>query len=190
MKEPVTRERFRKALPQAIVWLREKRGLTQAQLARKLDISSATMCRYEKGNYKPGVVRLAHILEVLGCDFGDLDDALKQVSSAEGEGLDPLPDLLLQDDPTEDDKLMAIYATAEARGQGDLLVERVIRQAKRLSRLRRYMKKLKERWPGQEAADGAEDPPPDEGFHALSGVGGEESLDLGDEVEPSFEPRS
>lgn len=187
MKKAVTRERFRKALPKAIVLLREARGLTQAELSRKLDISSATMCRYEKGDYKPGVIRLAHILEVLSCDFGDLDEALKQVWSAEDEGVEPTPDLLLQDDPTENEKLMAIYATAEAHGQGDLLVERAIRQAQALSRLRRYMKKYKESWDAKQAAEKAADSPPDEDAEDLTEPGGEESLDVGDEVEPSLE---
>lgn len=157
MKNQVTRERFRKALPQALVMLREARGLSQAELSRRLDISSATMCRYEKGDYKPGVIRLAHILEVLGCDFGDLDDALKQVWAAEDEGVEPTPDLLLQSDATENEKLMAAYAMAAAHGQGDHLVERAIRQAQVLSRMRRYMQKYEKTWKSQQ--DEAKDAP-------------------------------
>lgn len=146
MKKRVTRERFRKALPRAIVLLREARGLTQAQLSRKLEISSATMCRYEKGDYKPGVIRLAHILEVLECDFGDLDAALKQVWASEVDAIEPLPELLLQSEASEHEKLLAAYATAAAHGRGDELVERAIRQAQALSRMRRYMSTYERSW--------------------------------------------
>lgn len=186
MKKRVTRERFRKALPRAIVLLREARGLNQADLSRKLDISSATMCRYEKGDYKPGVIRLAHILEVLGCDFGDLDEALKQVWSAEDEGLEPTPDLLLQDDPTENEKLLAAYATAAAHGQGDELVERAIRQAQALSRLRSYMKRYEQTWREHQKETEAEEPTDDPGVNGESldedDANGDENGANGDEA--------
>lgn len=146
MKKPVTRVRFRKALPQAIVLLREARKLSQAELARKLEISPATMCRYEKGDYKPGVIRLAHILEVLRADFSDLDAALRQVWSAEEEGGEPSPEVLLHDEDADHAQLMAAYATAAAHGEGDQFVERVIRQAQALSRMRRHMEQYEKSW--------------------------------------------
>lgn len=154
MAATITRADFERALPRAIALLREARGISQAELARRLGVTAATMCRYEQGVNKPGVVRLAHVLEVLEVDFTVLDDALKKVWAAESLGVEPSPDSLMLARESTDDEMTGAYLAAVKRGQGDEFVEQMVRQAQLLVRLRQHMKRYESAWEerGEDAA--------------------------------------
>jgi len=52
--------------------LREKLGLTQAQLAEKLSISDKAVCKWETGNGFPEVSQLLTLSEILGVTVDEL----------------------------------------------------------------------------------------------------------------------
>lgn len=52
--------------------LRNKRGLTQEQLAERLDVSKDTVRNYERGRYGPEFVRLPAIAAALAVTVSEL----------------------------------------------------------------------------------------------------------------------
>lgn len=58
----------------AIKELREKAGLTQAQLAEKLGASQSAVALWETGARMPRSDKLPKLAEVLGCTVADLFD--------------------------------------------------------------------------------------------------------------------
>ncbi len=68
--------------------MREEHGLTQAQLATKLDIPASTLSRIEKGNYSCSVEQLAWIAETLGITPSSVMTRIeKSVDLARRQGL-------------------------------------------------------------------------------------------------------
>jgi transcriptional regulator with XRE-family HTH domain len=63
----------------ALRWLRDRRGLTQAQAAEKAGISKAALSRYEHGRTLPTLETLGRLLRALGCDLFELQRALTTV---------------------------------------------------------------------------------------------------------------
>lgn len=54
-------------LPQRLKQVRERRGLTQRQLAAILSVSPSTIALYETGDRKPDPAMLRKLADVLGC---------------------------------------------------------------------------------------------------------------------------
>lgn len=52
--------------------LRSERGLTQAQLARKLGVSASAVGMYEQGRREPDASTLARLADVLRCSTDEL----------------------------------------------------------------------------------------------------------------------
>ena len=52
--------------------LRIKKGLSQEQLAKQLNISSVGICQYELGKRSPNVEMLKKLAQVLDCTIDDL----------------------------------------------------------------------------------------------------------------------
>lgn len=138
----MTRREFAQSLSKALRLLRESRNLSQAELARRLDIDRATMNRYEAGSIRPGVERLAHILEVLKVTWADFGEALEEVRRAEAQGHTPSVDSLLLESRTPDDDLIAAYVAAAARGRADEFVDSAVRKTRHLVRWRKRMKTM------------------------------------------------
>lgn len=59
---------------------REKSGLTQQDLATKLDIDQSTVCLWETGKTQPRAKLLPKIAEILGCT---VDELLRHDTSTE-----------------------------------------------------------------------------------------------------------
>ena len=57
---------------------RERRGLSQKDLAVKLEISKANMCRYENGERTPRIDAIKRIAAALGCDVMELIEDPKE----------------------------------------------------------------------------------------------------------------
>jgi transcriptional regulator with XRE-family HTH domain len=57
---------------QMIAALRKRRGLTQEQLAEKLDVEQPTVQRWERGTREPSISKMVQIAEVLGIDLAEL----------------------------------------------------------------------------------------------------------------------
>ena len=55
-----------------LVKLREKNGYTQAELARALEISQASLAQYEKGIKVPNIVNAVKLAQLLGTTCEEL----------------------------------------------------------------------------------------------------------------------
>lgn len=55
-----------------IAFRRKAKGLTQAQLAERMDIEKETVSRIETGHIAPTLARLAQIAKLLDCEISDL----------------------------------------------------------------------------------------------------------------------
>lgn len=58
--------------PRRVYWLRVKAGLGQKELASRVGISAAQLCRIEKNRSGASIETLHKIAEVLGCDVTEL----------------------------------------------------------------------------------------------------------------------
>ncbi len=54
--------------------LRERRGMTQKQLADALGLSQVAICLWETGENVPTIQNLHRLADILGCDARDLLD--------------------------------------------------------------------------------------------------------------------
>ena len=61
-------------LPDNLRRLRERRGLSQRQLARKIFVSQAALSAWETGQKIPALDRLSDLAEALGCNPSKLID--------------------------------------------------------------------------------------------------------------------
>ena len=52
--------------------MRKSKGMTQVELAKKLNIKSNTLCQYEHGKRSPSIPTLKKIADVLNCKIEDL----------------------------------------------------------------------------------------------------------------------
>ena len=52
--------------------IRKKKGLSQEDLARKLDVKQNTVSQWEKGKRNPSLPMLLNIAKILECSIGDL----------------------------------------------------------------------------------------------------------------------
>jgi transcriptional regulator with XRE-family HTH domain len=60
----------------ALTLLRKRTGKKQVEIAREASLTKGMLCAYETGRQRPSLESLLKILEVLGADFHDLQDAL------------------------------------------------------------------------------------------------------------------
>ncbi len=60
------------SFPENLVKLREKNGYTQAELARALEISQASLAQYEKGIKVPNIVNAVKLAQLLGTTCEEL----------------------------------------------------------------------------------------------------------------------
>jgi transcriptional regulator with XRE-family HTH domain len=63
---------FLKKLAARIIYLREKQGVSQAELAEKCDKDKQSINRLEKGNVNPSVFYLQEIADALGVGLNEL----------------------------------------------------------------------------------------------------------------------
>lgn len=63
---------FRARLADRIKYLRELHGISQADLARRVNTSQQEMSEYERGNVLPRPERIEAIAKAIGVDFGEL----------------------------------------------------------------------------------------------------------------------
>ena len=52
--------------------LRERKGMTQVELARAVNVSKATACQWESGLRKPGLGNLLALANVLDCTIDEI----------------------------------------------------------------------------------------------------------------------
>lgn len=56
---------------------RKKAGMTQAQLAQKLDVTQECITMWETGKRKPDIVTLKKLAKILGCTADELLEPIK-----------------------------------------------------------------------------------------------------------------
>ncbi|HSL84856.1 MAG TPA: helix-turn-helix transcriptional regulator [Thermoanaerobaculia bacterium] len=78
-------------LGEGLRWLRAERGLKQQDLARKVGMTSTQLSRYERGQQTPNVSTLDRILDQLGADLRDLQEALRIVRKETVSAGEPSP---------------------------------------------------------------------------------------------------
>jgi transcriptional regulator with XRE-family HTH domain len=76
----------------ALRLLRQRRGLTQQQIADKAGITKAMMSAYEVGKYFPAVETLSRLLRSLECDLRGLHDAMEEATAGGGDIASKEPD--------------------------------------------------------------------------------------------------
>lgn len=57
--------------------IREKNGITQDELARKLNVKQSAVAMWEAGKNSPTAAKIPTLARVLGCEINDLFDAEK-----------------------------------------------------------------------------------------------------------------
>lgn len=67
-----TKQRLAQAVGKAIAKHRKILGMTQADLAERLNMSNDAISRLERGNIVPSVIRLFELAEIFDCDAEDL----------------------------------------------------------------------------------------------------------------------
>lgn len=72
-----------------IVRWRNRAGMTQSELARRVGVQEAMLSRWERGKHVPGANAVAALAHALGCDVGDLFTADESAGEDEEDG-DPL----------------------------------------------------------------------------------------------------
>lgn len=78
-------------LGEGLRWLRTERGLKQQELARQVGMTPTQLSRYERGQQTPNVTTLDRILDQLGADLRDLQEALGRVRKETASASEPSP---------------------------------------------------------------------------------------------------
>lgn len=73
-------------LPGALRLLRDRRGLTQRELAERAACTLKQISAYETGRQRPRIETLERLLEVLGSDAADLARAMSGLAAIERSG--------------------------------------------------------------------------------------------------------
>lgn len=170
MTDPSFDHRFRRDLPDALVLLRQSRGVSQKALADRLGLDPSTLSRYEHGSSRPNSGRLADILAALTATWSELDAALARVRKSREDGEPPDPaSVLLRTDATREDATLALMA-AVREGRAQELVERLIDQSRYVSTLYHRLKTYEPLTDEDAEADG--DAKDDEDGHSEDGDSG------------------
>lgn len=83
MAHPPHPSRRHRQDPKRVVWLRTEKGFNQKDLAAKVGISPAQMCRIETGNSGASVEVLHKIAAILGCEVAALMPPVEHVEQVE-----------------------------------------------------------------------------------------------------------
>jgi transcriptional regulator with XRE-family HTH domain len=70
-------EQFLGGLPKALLFLRNRAGFNQEQLAARARITNGMLSGYETGRNRPTLTTLIKLLAALECDLCDLNEALR-----------------------------------------------------------------------------------------------------------------
>lgn len=100
-----TKREINRRIGQSIAKYRKSVGMTQAELAERLDLSLDAMSRLERGGISLSVVRLLELAEIFNCETVDL---LDQASSRPRDLACQLEALLGRLDDVERIKIMTI----------------------------------------------------------------------------------
>jgi len=74
----INQDTLAKAVGRAIAYQRQQRGMTQEEVAERLQIGMEAVSRMERGIVVPTIVRLAELAQIFGCELTDL---LRETSS-------------------------------------------------------------------------------------------------------------
>ena len=70
-------KQFLGSLPKALLFLRNRAGLNQEQLAARAGVTKGLLSGYETGRSRPTLTTLIKLLAALECDFCDLNEAVR-----------------------------------------------------------------------------------------------------------------
>lgn len=98
--------------------LRNRAGITQAELARRAGVQEAMVSRWERGKHVPSADAVGVLASALGCDVGEL------YAEGAGDG----------EDEEDGDPLRGIASELVRRGHDDL-ARTLLEQIRRLERV-------------------------------------------------------
>jgi uncharacterized protein len=78
-------EQFLGGLPKALLFLRNRAGFNQEQLAERAGVTNGMLSGYETGRNRPTLTTLIKLLAALECDLCDLNEALRVMTDAWAE---------------------------------------------------------------------------------------------------------
>lgn len=105
MSEMLTDTALAQSIGRAIAKYRLMAGLTQAQVAERLNISNEAVSRMERGTIMPTVARLIQLAHIFDCEATDL---LKESSHSIHDQTRRLIDLMKQLNDTERQHLLGV----------------------------------------------------------------------------------
>lgn len=111
MSEMLTDTALAQSIGRAIAKYRLMAGLTQAQVAERLNISNEAVSRMERGTIMPTVARLIQLAHIFDCEATDL---LKESSHSIHDQARRLIDLMKQLNDTERQHLLGIVESMVA----------------------------------------------------------------------------
>ena len=111
MSEMLTDTALAQSIGRAIAKYRLMAGLTQAQVAERLNISNEAVSRMERGTIMPTVARLIQLAHIFNCEATDL---LKESSHNIHDQAHRLIDLMKQLNDTERQHLLGIIESMVA----------------------------------------------------------------------------
>ena len=111
MSEMLTDTALAQSIGRAIAKYRLMAGLTQAQVAERLNISNEAVSRMERGTIMPTVARLIQLAHIFDCEATDL---LKESSQNIHDQARRLIDLMKQLNDTERQHLLGIVESMVA----------------------------------------------------------------------------
>nr|WP_302056498.1 helix-turn-helix transcriptional regulator [Burkholderia multivorans] len=80
--------------------VRKQRGMTQAEVAQRIDVDAETVSRFERGTVTPGLMTLERVCAVLGCTWTDVLEGASTEPEQVGPDIARLLTPLTPDDRT------------------------------------------------------------------------------------------
>ena len=87
----MTNEELKVAVGSSIARLRRERGMTQAELAERINYSDKAVSKWERGESLPDVLTLLNLAQQLGTDLNTLTGTLPETAEAEPKPAPEIP---------------------------------------------------------------------------------------------------
>ena len=95
----MTNEELKVAVGSSIARLRRERGMTQAELAERINYSDKAVSKWERGESLPDVLTLLNLAQQLGTDLNTLTGTMPESAEAEPKPAPEIPDVKAPEKP-------------------------------------------------------------------------------------------
>ena len=87
----MTNEELKVAVGSSIARLRREKGMTQAELAERINYSDKAVSKWERGESLPDVLTLLNLAQQLGTDLNTLTGTMPETAEAEPKPAPEIP---------------------------------------------------------------------------------------------------